>query len=515
MNTLIEAHNKKNQRLSSVCSARRSVELDFFSEASNKYRNYLMGGTALNPYENESLQEIIKNDFIEEAQDPEMGIIKKQTDLKINIKNLKQEEIKQLQQDIDLYFNRLDKIIQLGGYLASAIQPLFPNNLPEFIANYANININGTNERDRDKNMFMISAWADLFNYFEDVKVLKEYYFLPTETSELIVFKQKIMIDIGGETFRKYLHLKPYVVTDFLDKKNIEIGEDGTPWYIIEAEVNSNQLENDELLNLYLSNVPQSMDLSKTFEDAGITRNATLQPQYFLGGSIMEENDDMAQDTSIKIPMFSIENNKIKRFFVKPIDTEAINNTPAYNVEVTSHIAGLFSLAAGNISVLYGYSNKRLGLDLPVGINENVTPELVKLYENLQPEGKVGFVGNRYMYNKISNDGRFISLVDAQKAYVMDIIIQSNLDRKLPQKNYANQPSIVKDQLTDSTPQGRDLINALNKNELPIPEFYKSMMGINEWQAGMPIYYQKLPEEVRDIPVEQDENMAALVAQYS
>ena len=40
MNTLIEAHNKKMNRLSSVCDARRSVELDFFTEASNKYRAY-------------------------------------------------------------------------------------------------------------------------------------------------------------------------------------------------------------------------------------------------------------------------------------------------------------------------------------------------------------------------------------------------------------------------------------------------------------------------------------------
>ena len=515
MNTLIEAHNKKNQRLSSVCSARRSVELDFFSEASNKYRSYLMGGVSSNPYENESLEQMIKNDFIDEAQDPETGIIKKQTDLKINIKNLRQEEIKQLQQDVDLYFTRLDKILELGGYLTVSVEPIFPDNLSNFIANYSNININGSNDRDRDRNMFMLAAWADLFNYFEDVKVLKEYYFLPTETSELVVFKQTAMFEIGGETFRKYLHLKPYVVKDFLSKKNITIGEDGTPWYTIETEVNSDQLENGDLLEMYISTVPESMDLGKTFEDAGITRNSTLQPQYFLGGSVMEEDGDMAQDTSIKIPMFSVLNNKIKRYFVKPINTEAINNTPAYNVEVTSHIAGLFAVAGGNISVLYGYSNKRLGVDLPVGINESVTPELEKLYNELAPEGKVGFVGNRYMYNRISNDGRYISLIDAQKAYVMDMILQSNLDRKLPQKNYANQPSIVKDVLSDATPQGRDLINALNKNELPIPEFYKSMLGITQWEAGMPVYYQQLPEEVRDVPEQQDERMAEMIAQYS
>jgi hypothetical protein len=119
------------------------------------------------------------------------------------------------------------------------------------------------------------------------------------------------------------------------------------------------------------------------------------------------------------------------------------------------------------------------------------------------------------MYNKVSNSGRFISLIDAQKAYIMSIILQSNLDKKLPQKNYANQPSIVKEVLTDATPQGRDLIEALNNNDMPIPEFYRSMLGITSWQAGMPVYYQKLPEEVRDVPVEQTPEMQELIAQYS
>ena len=515
MNSLIKANNEKNQRLSSVSSARRSLELDFLTEASNNYRSYLMGDTAFNPYENESLTEMIKNDFIDLAQDPEDGVISKQTKLKVDKKNLPQIEIKKLQQEIDLYFSRLDNIIKLGGYLAAAIEPIFPDNLPVFIANYDNININGTNERDRDRNMFMLAGWADLFNYFKDVKVLKEYSFAPTQTNEIVIFKQTILFEISGETFRKYLHLKPYVIDDFMKNKNITIGDDGTAWYYVQSEINSNQLQNGDLLRLYLSDVPEAMDLGEVFENAGITRNATLQPQYFLGGSVMEENDDTAQDTSIKIPMFSVENNKVKRYFVKPINTEAINNTPAYNSEIQAHIAGLFSLAGGNISVLYGYSNKRIGLDLPVGINESVTPELQKLYEELSPEGKVNFVGNRYMYNKVSNSGRYISLIDAQKAYIMSLIIQSNLDRKLPQKNYANQPSIVKDVLTDTTQSGRDLINALNKYELPIPEFYRTMLGITKWEAGMPIYYQKLPEEIRDVPAEQDPKMAELIAQYS
>ena len=516
MNTLIEAHNKKIQRLSSLSSARRSVELDFFTKASNNYRAYLTGGVALNPFENPNLAEMVKTDFIEEAQRPVEGVIAKQTALKLNIKNLSQLEIKSMQKDIDEYFNRLDLILKLGGYLTSAIEPLFPDNLPTFIANYDNLNINGTSERNRDRNMFMVAGWADLFNYFEDIDVEKSYYFSPTTNGEILVFTQRVLFQIKGESFRKYLHLKPYVVDDFLRNKNIIKGEDGLMYYYIDMEINSNQLQNGDLLTLYISDVPKSMDLLTTFDDAGITKNATLQPQYFLGGTpLSEDASDPAQDTSIKIPMYSVDNGKVKRYMVKPINTEAINNTPAYNISIQSHIAGLFAVAGGNISVLYGYSNKRLGLDLPVGINESVTPELEKLYNELSPEGKVSFIGNRYMYNKVSNDGRYISLIDAQKAYIMSIILQSNLDKKLPQKNYANHPVIVKEILSDKTRQGQDLIKALNDNELPIPEFYKTMLGVKEWEAGMPIYYQKLPEEVKAIPEQPDEQLQALIQQYS
>ena len=59
------------------------------------------------------------------------------------------------------------------------------------------------------------------------------------------------------------------------------------------------------------------------------------------------------------------------------------------------------------------------------------------------------------------------------------------------------------------------LIKALNDNELPIPEFYKTMLGVKECEAGMPIYYQKLPEEVKAIPEQPDEQLQALIQQYS
>ena len=59
------------------------------------------------------------------------------------------------------------------------------------------------------------------------------------------------------------------------------------------------------------------------------------------------------------------------------------------------------------------------------------------------------------------------------------------------------------------------LIKALNDNEMPLPEFYKDMLGINKWQEGLPIYYQKLPEKVSELPAELDEQTAALIEQYS
>ena len=71
--------------------------------------------------------------------------------------------------------------------------------------------------------------------------------------------------------------------------------------------------------------------------------------------------------------MFSIADGKVKRFMAKPINTEAINNTPSYKVEIQAHIAGLFSLAGGNISVLYGYSSFSVNLKL---VNPNIFAEI-------------------------------------------------------------------------------------------------------------------------------------------
>jgi hypothetical protein len=41
------------------------------------------------------------------------------------------------------------------------------------------------------------------------------------------------------------------------------------------------------------------------------------------------------------------------------------------------------------------------------------------------------------------------------------------------------------------------------------------MLGITEWQAGMPVYLQKLPEQISELPAERNEQMTAFVEQYS
>ncbi len=51
------------------------------------------------------------------------------------------------------------------------------------------------------------------------------------------------------------------------------------------------------------------MDLGETFQNGGIMQNATLQPQFFLGGTVpTQDPNNPEQDTSIKVPMYSINN---------------------------------------------------------------------------------------------------------------------------------------------------------------------------------------------------------------
>ena len=94
MNTLITAHNDKMNRLVNVSSKRRVTELDFFTECSIKYKDYLNAPLALNP--NES-----KNPWSNKDLFPEEEVVlfqkkveqqeKQILDLRKEIKNLKKK----------------------------------------------------------------------------------------------------------------------------------------------------------------------------------------------------------------------------------------------------------------------------------------------------------------------------------------------------------------------------------------------------------------------------------------
>ena len=208
MKEIIKAHNSKMNRLVNVSQVRRANELDFFTDASIKYRDYLNNPLALNLNESRSLQDVIVNTFLEQAQDKADGVLIRQTRLATDIKNMSQEQIKQDKKYISTFFKRLNEIQQLGGYLIVAVEAVKPDNLPNFIANYNNLNINGTSEKTKDMNMFMLAGWAGLFDYFDDVNVEKNFTFRKTKNKEIAVLTQRIFIKISGETFEKYLHKK-------------------------------------------------------------------------------------------------------------------------------------------------------------------------------------------------------------------------------------------------------------------------------------------------------------------
>ena len=63
------------------------------------------------------LSDVIKEDFVQEAQDKEFGVILRSTRLATDIKNMSQQQIKEDKKYIDQYFSRLDRIQKLGGYL--------------------------------------------------------------------------------------------------------------------------------------------------------------------------------------------------------------------------------------------------------------------------------------------------------------------------------------------------------------------------------------------------------------
>tara|TARA_R100000656_G_scaffold15926_2_gene15239 strand:- start:10 stop:1566 length:1557 start_codon:yes stop_codon:yes gene_type:complete len=514
--SLIEAHNNTIKRLSDISQTRRASDLDFLTRSSINYRDAQFSPSSANENEDEKLTIKVKDAFIEEAERVG-GVIDAQTRLNSQLPNLSNPEIKTLNRYTNDYFKRLKQIGEVGGYLSVATEELQPDNLPNFMADWPNYNINGYNERDRDNNLFQASGWANDFDYYDDVKVKKDFYFQPTAGGEKTVLTQDIYIDPLGKTFKDFLHNKPYIIDDFLANKNLEQDETGKHWYKISGEVDSDSVVNLNILDHFISDVPAGMKLGDAFENAELTKNGTLQPQYFLGGSpISSDNETPEEDTAVKMPMYTVKENKMGRNLIKFINTEAINANPAYNSEVNAHMAGVFANGGGNPGVLYGYANNRLGIDLPIGFFDYITPEEKALYESLSPEEKTGYMGLREKFNTLNKTNkRNIGLVNAQKAWFLQRTFENNLDRKLPQQVGDNEPSIVKDILTDKTEQGKDMIEFLNKNNMPIPEFYRIMLGIQEWQAGMPVFYQKLPEELKNLPKKPSPKQKEFIKKYS
>jgi len=509
---LIEAHNNTTNRLRDISQRRQAKDLDFVTRSSINFRDAQYSPFSTNENEDEKLSMIVKDAFIDEAQKTD-GIIEAQTKLNSQLPNLSNAEIKALTQQKNDYFKRLDQISKVGGEVSVATEEMQPNNLPEFLATWDQYNFNGYDERDRDNNLFQASGWANNFDYYKDVKVNKDFYFQPTKTGEKTVLTQDIYVDPLGKTFKDFLHNKPYIIDDFLANKNLEKDEMGKSWYKISGEVDSGSIENGNLLDQFISAVPAGFKVGDAFEDAGLTKKGTLQPQYFLGGTPISSDDETPEDdTAVQMPMYKLQGNQIGRSMVKFINTEAINNTPAYKSEVNAFTAGLFANGGGNPGVLFGYANNRLGIDLPIGFFENVTTEEIALYNSLSPEEKTGYIGLREKFNNINKGSdQKIGLINAQKAWIMNRVLENNLDKKLPQPGIGNEPSIVKETLNDETEQGKDMIEFLNDNNMPIPEFYKVMLGIQEWQSGMPVFYQKLPEQLKNLPKKMSPELKAKI----
>ena len=513
---LIEAHNNTINRLVDISQRRQAKDLDFVTRSSINFRDMQFSPFSANENEDEKLSVKVRDAFIDEAERVG-GVIDAQTRLNSQLPNLSNSEIKTLTRQKNDYFKRLEQIGQVGGYLSVATEEMQPNNLSDFLAGWDQFNINGYNERDRDNNLFQASGWANNFDYYDDVKVKKDFYFQPTKTGEKTVLTQDIYVDPLGKTFKDFLHNKPYIIDDFLGNKNLEQDENGKHWYKISGEVDSNSIANGNLLDQFISEVPAGFKVGNAFEEAGLTRKGTLQPQYFLGGSPMSSDDETPEeDTSLKMPMYIVQGNQMGRSLVKFINTEAINANSAYRSEVNAHIAGMFANGGGNPGILYGYANNRLGIDLPKGFFENVTPEEEALYRSLSPEEKTGYMGLREKFNTLNKTSdQKIGLVNAQKAWFMQRELENNLDKKLPQPGGTNEPSIVKEALTEDTQHGKEMIEFLNDNNMPVPEFYRIMLGVQEWQAGMPVFYQKLPEELKNLPKNPSPKQKEFIKKYS
>jgi len=509
---ILQAHNSTQRRLASIATNRKVTESDFITDISllNQKANHSPKFT--NAFKDPKLSEKIMGAFKEEAQ-RDGGVIWRETQLKSNAQNLTQEQIKQYKQENQDYFQRLDKLEQLGGNLMVSTEEVSPDNLPTFLSRIDSYRFNGNNLREKDYSMWQSMAWANGFDQTPDVKVDKGFRFEKDASGDdQSIFEQKVNVAIDSKWFKKYLHNKPYVMDDILAGKNVERDPlTGRAFYTINGEVDSTQVDNGELLRLFVSEAQAGMQVGNAWEQAGVTKESSLQPQYFLGGKVIVD-PEKEEDTALQLTTFEVNDNKLKRNNLKFINTEAINRNLAYKSSVSQEVEGLFASGSGNPPVLYNYAVNNLGTDLPVGFFEEAGEWEKAYYDSLSPVEKAGFMGNRFKFNTIG--GGNISLLNSQKAWFMDKILGKNLDTKLQENTASEEPSLVKEELTDKNKKGRDMIDFLNKNNMPIPEFYVKNLGINKWQAGMNVYYQMLPKGIRNIPEKLDPELEKLLKEY-
>ena len=510
--SVIQAANEATNKLISWSGARTAKETNFLTQRSLDYRHQMNSPHATNENVDPKLSATVIKNLTEEA---DKEIIFYQQQLKNNNQNLDQSTIKEYKSKVKNYFTKVDDLLNLGGFLNATVEDIKGENLPGFITSLKTTNFNGKNERERDLSMFMANGWANNFDTTGDVKVTKDYEYLPNDgDGSKAILKQKIDVGMFTDTFKRYLKDQPYVMEDVLDNKNMVV-ENGKRYYRIEGELDSTLLENGDIFDVYMTDVPSKMKYGEVFENAGIPQAATLQPQFFLGGKPIDpEVDEPASNNFKTLPSFNVSKNKLYKSDLRFIDTDAINQNPAYQGALREEIEGLFGIGSGNPGVLYGYANNNLGIDLPVGFFEALTNDEKKYYKGLSATEQAGYMGNRYKFNTI--DGKTpVSLINSQKAWIMEKLQNKALDIKLQEATSNNEPSFEKITLSDKNQKGRDIIKFLNDEGMPIPKDYKNTLGITEWQAGMATYVQKVPQGFKTLDKKLTPELKEIIKQYS
>lgn len=513
---IIEAAHSTQNQLIDISKKRKAKELDFLTDLSLQYRDKITSPHASNENVDPKLTEQIIGDLTKEADN---SIIYYETQLQHNAQNLPQKTIKEYRKYINDFYAKTDEIIKLGGYLDQAIQPMLGDNLPQTISNLNKINFNGKNEEQRDNSMVAINGWANNFDNTSDVKVTKGYRYNNEDGENRTFLTQTVDVDMFSKTWDKYFDNKDYIMRDVVDGKNMIVNpENGRRYYRFYSEVDNTLLGNGDIFDMYTTEVPPTMKYGDAFENAGVTQEATIQPQFFLGGKIKDPEDENAPaDSFEEMSTFDVEMkagspHKLFKDDIRFLDTEAISG--AISPELNQEIEGLFATGSGNPGVLYGYANNALGIDLPVGFFESLTRSEKDYYNSLTGPEQAAYMGNRYKFNTV--DGKTpISLVNSQKAWFTEQLKNKVLDVKLTQSTSKDQPGFEKIVLDDETENGRAMINFLNDKGLAIPEYYQNQLGIKEWQAGMPAYIQRIPKGFKMLPEKVEGKLAQMLAKYS